>query len=126
MEHIIENHLLKARISSRGAELVSLVCKTDGVEHIWQGDPAVWKYHAPILFPWCGKQVGGSFTAKGRCYEAPQHGFGRNLEHRLVSRSDTELVLALDKERCAVRSIKERDEGLENFYIHLIVGGRHA
>ena len=43
MEHIIENHLLKARISSRGAELVSLVCKADGVEHIWQGNPAVWK-----------------------------------------------------------------------------------
>ena len=96
MEYLIENALLQARISSRGAELVSLVCKADGVEHIWQGDPAVWKYHAPILFPWCGKQVGGSFTAKGKRYEAPQHGFGRNLEHRLVSRSDTELVLALE------------------------------
>ena len=38
----------------------------------------------------------------------------------------TELVLALDKERCAVRSIKERDESLENFYMHLIGGVRHA
>ena len=38
----------------------------------------------------------------------------------------TELVLALDKERCAVRSIKERDESLENFYMHLIEGVRHA
>ena len=28
----------------------------------------------------------------------------------------TELVLALDKERCAVRSIKERDESLEFLY----------
>ena len=38
----------------------------------------------------------------------------------------TELVLALDKERCAVRSIKERDESLENVYMHLIGGVRHA
>ena len=38
----------------------------------------------------------------------------------------TELVLALDKERCAVRSIKERDESLENCYMHLIGGVRHA
>ena len=38
----------------------------------------------------------------------------------------TELVLALDKERCAVRSIKERDESLESFYMHLIGGVRHA
>lgn len=38
----------------------------------------------------------------------------------------TELVLALDKERCAVRGIKERDESLENFYMHLIGGVRHA
>ena len=29
-------------------------------------------------------------------------------------------------ERCAVRSIKERDESLENFYMHLIGGVRHA
>ena len=34
--------------------------------------------------------------------------------------------IKLDKERCAVRSIKERDESLENFYMHLIGGVRHA
>ena len=38
----------------------------------------------------------------------------------------TELVLALDKERCAVRSIKERDESLESFYMDLIGGVHHA
>lgn len=96
MEYIIENEVLRARISSRGAELISLIRKEDGVEHIWQADPTVWGYHAPILFPWCGKQVGGSLTAKGKRYEAPQHGFARDLEHKLVSQSGTELVLALE------------------------------
>lgn len=95
MEYILENQLLRARISSQGAELVSLLCKADGTEHIWQADPSVWKYHAPVLFPWCGKQVGGSFTARGQRYEAPQHGFARTMEHSLVRQSENELVLEL-------------------------------
>ena len=39
---------------------------------------------------------------------------------------ETKMLLALDKALCAVRSIKERDESLENFYMHLIGGVRHA
>ena len=38
----------------------------------------------------------------------------------------TELVLALDKEHCAVRSIKESDESLESFYMNLVGGVQHA
>ena len=38
----------------------------------------------------------------------------------------TELVSALAKEGCTVRSIKERDESLESFYMNLIGGARHA
>ena len=38
----------------------------------------------------------------------------------------TELVSALSKEGCSVRSIKERDESLESFYMNLIGGVRHA
>lgn len=95
MKYIIENEVLKARVSAVGAELVSLIYKDDGVEHIWQGEPEVWKYHAPILFPWCGKQVGGAFTAGGRRYEAPQHGFGRIMEHRLLDMGESWLEMEL-------------------------------
>jgi len=95
MEYVIENEQLLARISSQGAELISLVCKADGVEHIWQADPGLWKYHAPVLFPWCGKQAGGSFTARGRVFDAPQHGFARNLEHSLLHQSKNELAMEL-------------------------------
>ena len=38
----------------------------------------------------------------------------------------TELVSALAKKGCTVRSIKERDESLESFYMNLIGGARHA
>lgn len=38
----------------------------------------------------------------------------------------TELVLALAEAHCTVRSIKERDESLESFYMNLIGGEHHA
>lgn len=38
----------------------------------------------------------------------------------------TELVLALAETHCMVRSIKERDESLESFYMNLIGGEHHA
>lgn len=38
----------------------------------------------------------------------------------------TRLVEALSKENCIVYGIKERDESLENFYMNLVEGERHA
>lgn len=38
----------------------------------------------------------------------------------------TQLTLALVKENCEVRSVHERDESLENYYMNLIGGGHHA
>ena len=43
---------LSASISSKGAELQSL--KLNGVEYLWQADPALWGKHAPVLFPIVG------------------------------------------------------------------------
>jgi aldose 1-epimerase len=66
------------------------------VEHIWQADPAVWGYHAPILFPYCGKLKDGKFEANGKVYESPtQHGFARTATHQLVKHTDTQVVLQL-------------------------------
>ena len=94
MEYILENNVLKLTVSSAGAEMVSLVRKDDGVEHIWGGGP-LWNRHAPILFPYTGKVRGGSFTAKGQVFEGAQHGFARDMEHCLVSIGADELVLEL-------------------------------
>ena len=54
MEYTLENEYLKLTVSSKGAEVVSVVRKCDGVEHMWQADPEVWGFHAPVLFPECG------------------------------------------------------------------------
>ena len=96
MEFIIENAYLKVTVTDWGAQVKSVVRKCDGVEHMWQADPAVWGYHAPILFPYCGKLKDGRFEAKGRVYESPnQHGFGRTSTHTLVEQTGEKIVLGL-------------------------------
>ena len=65
MEYLLENEFLQVRVSSLGAELVSVKAKHDGRELLWQADSAVWGRHAPILFPYCGRLKDGAFVHKG-------------------------------------------------------------
>ena len=95
MEYTIENEYLKLTVTTWGAQVRSVVRKSDGVEHIWQADPAVWGYHAPILFPHAGKVKDGIIQAKGGRYESAQHGFARNMEHELVAMTEDTIVLEL-------------------------------
>lgn len=94
-EFSIENEYLKVTVTTWGAQLKSVVRKCDHVEHIWQADPAVWGYHAPILFPHAGKVVDGKIEAKGVVYESGQHGFARLMEHDFVEKTDNTIVLEL-------------------------------
>ena len=79
MEYIIENEYLKVTVTTWGAQVKSVIRKCDGVEHIWNGDASVWKFHTPILFPHCGKLVDGKLEAKGKIYESSMHGFARDM-----------------------------------------------
>ena len=95
MEYTIENHYLKVTVTPSGAQVKSVIRKCDGVEHMWQADPAVWGYHAPILFPNAGRVTGNEFEAKGKMYPTGQHGFARTMEHSLVYQNENELALEL-------------------------------
>ena len=95
MDYIIENEYLKVTVTTFGAQLKSVIRKCDGVEHVWQADPDVWGYHAPILFPHCGKVVDGKIEAKGGIYESSQHGFARLMEHDFVDQTKDTIVLEL-------------------------------
>ena len=96
MEYIIENEYLKVTVTTWGAQVKSVVRKSDNVEHMWSADPAVWGYHAPILFPWCGKLKDGKVEMKGQTIETKaQHGFARTSTHRFVRQNDCEIVLEL-------------------------------
>ncbi len=94
-EFTIENEYLKVTVTTWGAQIKSVVRKIDGVEHIWQADPGVWGYHAPILFPHTGKVVDGKIEAKGGIYESGQHGFARLMEHNFVEQTADTIVLEL-------------------------------
>ena len=95
MEYTIENQYLKLTVTTFGAQVKSIIRKEDGVEHMWQADPSVWGYHAPILFPHCGKLVDGIMEAKGRTYASAPHGFARLMEHSFVEQTEDSIVLEL-------------------------------
>ena len=95
MEYSIENEYLKVTVTTWGAQVKSVIRKCDGVEHMWQADKEVWGYHAPILFPHCGKVVDGKIEAKGKIYQSGQHGFARNVEHDFVDQTKDTIVLEL-------------------------------
>ena len=94
-EFVIENEYLKVTVTTWGAQVKSVIRKCDGVEHMWQANPEVWGFHAPILFPHAGKVVDGIIEAKGKVYQSGPHGFARNLEHELVDLTADTLVLEL-------------------------------
>ena len=77
MQATIHNEFLTLTVDTHGAEAASLK-NAAGEEMLWQADPAVWKRHAPILFPWTGKLPGGTFEVDGKTYKGGQHGFARD------------------------------------------------
>ena len=96
MEYILENEYLKVTVTTRGAQLKSVIRKCDGVEHMWNADKSIWGYHAPILFPFCGKVKDGMIEARGQHFEnLPQHGFARIGEHTLIQHNDASIILEL-------------------------------
>ena len=86
--HILENERLRVTVADAGAELISVCDKDRRAERIWTGDPAVWNRHAPILFPFVGKVVGGRYRLDGHEYAMQtQHGFARDLDFACVERT---------------------------------------
>lgn len=77
---------LTAAIDSMGAQLTSLAL--DGNEYLWQGDPAFWGKHAPILFPIVGSLRNNTATSAAGTCEMPRHGLARIVEHKLVEVSE--------------------------------------
>ena len=100
MDFVLENNCLKVIVTTRGAQVKSVVQKSDGVEHIWCGNPEVWGLHAPILFPYAGRLKDMAMEVKGKRIEnCPAHGFDRNIEHRPVSAGDHFVIMELTENK---------------------------
>jgi galactose mutarotase-like enzyme len=96
MNYTIENNKLKLTVTDHGAEIKSLVRKTDGVELMWQADAAYWGRTAPVLFPLVGNYYQKKSVFKGHTYEMGQHGFARDMDFKLGKQTENELVFTLE------------------------------
>lgn len=91
----LENEFLRVAINEFGAELTSIVRKSDQSEYVWNADPAFWGKHAPLLFPIIGRLKDQEYTLDGTTYEITRHGFARDKEFTVVQASDTCVELSL-------------------------------
>lgn len=94
----IQNDFLKVTISDLGAEIQSIRDK-DGVERLWQGDPAFWAGRAPIMFPICGGLKEDAYLMDGVRYPMEKHGFARKAVWSLEAADETSAVYLLTEKR---------------------------
>lgn len=85
---------LRAAAQTKGGELVSLR-GGDGLEYIWEGDPAFWSGQNPILFPIVGSLKDGTVSFDGKPFSMDRHGFARRSEFSLADQGEDYIVLEL-------------------------------
>jgi galactose mutarotase-like enzyme len=90
----ISNSNLTVQINHFGAELFSLK-NSENKEFIWEGNPAFWGKHSPILFPIVGTLKNNSFHYKKSEYHLSRHGFARDMEFELIEKSDESAAFSL-------------------------------
>lgn len=91
----IQNSDLIATITSKGAELNSLVKKDTNKEYIWEGNPDFWGKHSPVLFPIVGTLKNDFYVYENTKYELSRHGFARDLEFNVIQKSENQIIFSL-------------------------------
>lgn len=71
---VIQNERLRVEISLLGAEILRIQ-DAEGIDRLWDGDPAFWKGRSPVLFPLCGALKDDTYTLAGKPYHLMKHGF---------------------------------------------------
>jgi len=99
----LKNDTIKLALKRQGAEICSLKTVENETEYIWQADPAVWKRHAPVLFPVVGRLVNDRYTIGGESYQMSQHGFARDMDFEIESQNDNAITFSLcDNEKTRI------------------------
>lgn len=83
----LENEKLTVGVESFGAEVKSVKSRETGREYMWCADEKYWKRTSPVLFPLVGSLRNKSYLYEGERYPMSQHGFARDMEFSLVSRT---------------------------------------
>ena len=87
----LQNEHLSVSARTVGAELTSIK-GANGLEYLWQGDPAFWAKQSPLLFPIVGNLPDKEFTHLGKTYPMNNHGFISTREFKLAQSSATEMI----------------------------------
>lgn len=90
----IKNELLTLTVSAHGAELQSIK-DAGGQEFLWDGDPAYWNRHSPILFPIVCGLWKDTYRLNGKEYHLSRHGFARDTDFHLVAQGEDRITYAL-------------------------------
>lgn len=96
MKHTADNPWLSISVSEHGAELKSLVRKSDQQQLLWQADPKYWNGQSPILFPTVGRVANDVVRHKGTTYPMPKHGLVKDMDFHLEHHDATSLTLGVD------------------------------
>jgi galactose mutarotase-like enzyme len=55
---------------------------------MWKADPKFWGRTSPVLFPFVGAVKEKQFRTKGQTYTMGQHGFARDMDFTLDSKTE--------------------------------------
>lgn len=102
----IKNHKMTLTVAEHGAEIRSV--EVDGMERMWDANPAFWGRTAPILFPIVGALKDNSYQYEGETYSMSQHGFARDMEFTLTEQTEESLQFVLS----------DNSETYENYPFH--------
>lgn len=92
---ILETPAARVHILLKGAELCSLYHKETQTEYMWEGNPAFWNKHSPILFPIVGTLKNDTFLHNGLLYSLPRHGFARDMYFTADQHAADQVTLSL-------------------------------
>lgn len=90
----LSNSIISAQIKTLGAELCSLKDNTKR-DYIWEGNPAFWGKHSPLLFPIVGTLKNNTFYHNDKEYTLSRHGFARDMEFQLVEKTESSATFSL-------------------------------
>ena len=91
----LSNDQLSIVISSKGAELQSILGKNTGIEYLWSGNPAFWGKKSPVLFPIVGGLKNNRYSFKGKEYSMGRHGFARDRVFTMSKQTDDGVTFSL-------------------------------
>lgn len=93
--YIIDNEWVRIALDAKGAELTSIYHKPSQLEYMWNGDPAFWAKHSPVLFPIVGGLKDNTYFYKNRFYQLPRHGFAREKYFSIIKQSGNSITFSL-------------------------------